>query len=55
MNSKTKSILSQRSTVGYTPVSSVTTNPYDAAHKMSQAQGISYKEALTKILVVNKI
>lgn len=50
MNSKTKSILSQRSTVGYTPVSSVTTNPYDAAHKMSQAQGISYKEALTKIL-----
>lgn len=46
----TKSILSQRSTVGYAPIKEESVNPYDMAHRISQAEGISYKEALTKAL-----
>ena len=46
----TRSILSERSTVGYVPIKEESSNPYDMAHKISVSEGVSYKEALSGLL-----
>jgi len=45
----TRSILSERQTVGFIPTKSKTNNIYDEAFKLSSAEGISYKDALAKL------
>jgi hypothetical protein len=45
----TRSVLAERQTVGFVPAAPKSNNVFDEALKISNAEGISYKDALAKL------
>ena len=45
----TRSVLAERQTVGFVPSAPKSDNKFDEALKLSNAEGISYRDALAKL------